>query len=54
MPPVAVVQVTAPDDRLVTLQAAADDLREAGTIADLKWSSGDNAGGMDVKVELAG
>ena len=52
--PVAVVQVTAPDDRLVTLQAAADDLREAGTIADLKWSSGDNAGGMDVKVELAG
>ena len=39
--PVAVVQVTAPDDRLVMLQAAADDLREAGTIADLKWSSGD-------------
>jgi valyl-tRNA synthetase len=52
--PVAVVQVTAPDDRLALLQAAGDDLREAGAIADLKWLPSDDARAMSVRVELAG
>jgi hypothetical protein len=52
--PVAVVQVTAPDDRLALLQAAGDDLREAGAIVDLKWLPSDDARAMSVTVELAG
>jgi valyl-tRNA synthetase len=51
--PVALVHVTASEDRLALLQAAADDLREAGAIDSLRWSSTDDPGLMDVQVELA-
>jgi valyl-tRNA synthetase len=51
--PVASVHVTATDDRLALLQSAADDLREAGAIAALRWSSTDDPGSVDVQVELA-
>jgi valyl-tRNA synthetase len=51
--PVALVHVTATADRLALLQAAVDDVREAGAIAELQWSTiGDDAP-ADVKIDLA-
>jgi valyl-tRNA synthetase len=51
--PVALVEVTASEDRLARLQAAVDDIREAGAIAELRWAPTGEAGTLDVKVELA-
>jgi hypothetical protein len=51
--PVSSVEVTASDDRLAMLRSAADDLCEAGAIAELRWSSTDDPGAMEVKVKLA-
>ncbi len=50
---VALVEVTASADRLASLQAAADDIREAGAISELRWCPSDDASTIDVKVELA-
>jgi valyl-tRNA synthetase len=51
--PVESVQVTASDGMLAMLRAAEDDLREAGSIAELRWSTTADPAAMDVKVELA-
>jgi valyl-tRNA synthetase len=51
--PVALVQVTASDDRLALLQAAADDIQEAGAIAEMHWSSSGDDAPAHVKIELA-
>jgi valyl-tRNA synthetase len=51
--PVALVHVTARGDRLARLQVAMDDIREAGAIAELKWSETADTGAAGVRVELA-
>jgi valyl-tRNA synthetase len=51
--PVASVRVAAPAERLAWLQAAKDDLRQAGAIAELQWSAVDDATAAGVTVNLA-
>jgi valyl-tRNA synthetase len=51
--PVVSVHVIAEGDRLARLEAAADDLREAGAIAELRWSATNDPETVDVLVELA-
>jgi valyl-tRNA synthetase len=51
--PVALVHVTATDDRLALLQAAVDDVREAGAIAEMQWSSTGDDASASVKIDLA-
>jgi valyl-tRNA synthetase len=51
--PVALVHVTSTGDRLARLQMAVDDIREAGAIADVRWSETGDPGAAGVKVELA-
>ncbi len=51
--PVASLQVTATPERLALLQAAADDLKEAGAIAQVHWVTAGNPDDAVIKVELA-
>jgi valyl-tRNA synthetase len=51
--PVALVHVTATDQRLALLQAAVDDVREAGAIAEMHWSSTGDDASANVKIDLA-
>jgi valyl-tRNA synthetase len=50
---VASTTVTAPDDQVRLLVLAADDLRQAGVIADLRFDTGDQDVAPSVEVELA-
>jgi valyl-tRNA synthetase len=50
---VASMTVTAPDDQVRLLVLAADDLRQAGVIADLRFDSGDQDAAPSVDVQLA-
>jgi valyl-tRNA synthetase len=50
--PVALVHITAPDDRLALLQSAVDDIREAGAIAEIHSSGTGDLAAVDVKIEL--
>ncbi len=51
--PVASVRVTASRERLALWKAAADDIREAGNIADIQWAEADPGGEETVTVALA-
>jgi valyl-tRNA synthetase len=50
--PVAVALVTAPEQAVPWLEAAADDLRQAGAIEDLKLIAGAGAGDIGVRVDV--
>jgi valyl-tRNA synthetase len=52
--PVASLQVTATSERLTRLQAAADDLKEAGAIAEIHWTTAGSPDEVGVKVDLGG
>jgi valyl-tRNA synthetase len=51
--PVASVRVAASVERLAWLQAAADDLREAGVVSDFSWTVAGNGADTTVGVDLA-
>jgi valyl-tRNA synthetase len=51
--PVAILHVAATAERLAVLQAGADDLREAGAVAEIQWTVAASPAEAAIKVDLA-